>query len=241
MATGKLSRWSRSESLPQRVLVLFRSDRRRVLPAAVFVVPHHRSSVGSLRQATFTPPDDREWRAAAAEPGAVFVSGLSPSRCRVLSLSRMRIGSDGCPCARQVGMMGAYALWALSRSFAVFLLFRVMGGVCKGNVGLCTAVVADMADPKARHRGMVSASTAPRRNGESTLSASVLQAMIGVAFSVGFTAGPLMGAWLAVSYKSAEHVFFQTPALLALAFSAADLLFIWLMLPETLLPSAKVG
>ncbi|XP_019731741.1 major facilitator superfamily domain-containing protein 10 [Hippocampus comes] len=116
-----------------------------------------------------------------------------------------------------VGMMGAYVLWALSRSFAVFLLFRVTGGVCKGNVGLCAAVVADMADPKARNRGM---------------------AMIGVAFSVGFTAGPLMGAWLAAK-SAGGHVFFQTPALLALAFSAADLLFIWLMLPETLSPSAK--
>ncbi|XP_061623039.1 major facilitator superfamily domain-containing protein 10 isoform X1 [Phyllopteryx taeniolatus] len=117
-----------------------------------------------------------------------------------------------------VGIMSAYVVWALSRSFAMFLLFRVIAGVCKGNVSLCTAIVADLADPKARNRGM---------------------AMIGLAFSVGFTVGPLIGAYLAVTSKTAGQVFFQTPALLALAFSVADLIFIWLMLPETLTEHAK--
>ncbi|XP_061836990.1 major facilitator superfamily domain-containing protein 10 [Nerophis lumbriciformis] len=117
-----------------------------------------------------------------------------------------------------VGMMTSYVVWALSRSFTMFLLFRIIGGVCKGNVSLCTAVVADMPCPKARNRGM---------------------AMIGVAFSVGFTVGPLMGAYFAMADKTTAHVFYQTPALIALAFSAVDLIFIWLMLPETLPQDAK--
>ncbi|MEQ2191353.1 hypothetical protein XENOCAPTIV_027177, partial [Xenoophorus captivus] len=66
------------------------------------------------------------------------------------------------------------------------------------------------------------------------------QAMIGVAFSLGFTVGPLMGAYFAVSSKTTGNVFYETPALLALAFSVADLLFIWLMLPETLPQGIKV-
>ncbi|XP_057688900.1 major facilitator superfamily domain-containing protein 10 isoform X1 [Corythoichthys intestinalis] len=119
-----------------------------------------------------------------------------------------------------VGIACGYVVWALSRSFAMFLLFRVMAGVFKGNVSLCTAIVADLADPKARNRGM---------------------AAIGVAFSVGFTAGPLMGAYLSSGSQSTRHLFFQTPALLSLAFSVADLLFIWLMLPETLSMNAKVS
>lgn len=65
--------------------------------------------------------------------------------------------------------------------------------------------------------------------------------MIGIAFSLGFTVGPLLGAYFAISSKGTESVFYQTPALLALAFSAADLLFIWLMLPETLTVDVKVG
>lgn len=117
-----------------------------------------------------------------------------------------------------LGLMSSYAVWAVSRSFSMFLLFRVIGGICKGNVSLCTAIIADLPCPKARNRGM---------------------AMIGVAFSLGFTVGPLMGAYFAISSKATGNVFYLTPALLALAFSTADLLFIWLMLPETLTKDVK--
>lgn len=55
----------------------------------------------------------------------------------------------------QLGLMSSYAVWAVSRSFSMFLLFRVIGGICKGNVSLCTAIVADLPCPKARNRGMV--------------------------------------------------------------------------------------
>ncbi|KAI2664382.1 Major facilitator superfamily domain-containing protein 10 [Labeo rohita] len=77
--------------------------------------------------------------------------------------------------------------------FTIFLLSRVVGGICKGNVSLCTAIVADLPCPKARNKGM---------------------AMIGVAFSLGFTLGPLMGAYFALRLKDAE-VFYQGPAMLA--------------------------
>uniref|UniRef100_G3PKN7 Major facilitator superfamily (MFS) profile domain-containing protein n=1 Tax=Gasterosteus aculeatus aculeatus TaxID=481459 RepID=G3PKN7_GASAC len=117
-----------------------------------------------------------------------------------------------------LGLMSSYAIWAVSRSFSMFLLFRVIGGICKGNVSLCTAIVADLPCPKARNRGM---------------------AMIGIAFSLGFTVGPLMGAYFALSSRTAGNVFYQTPALLASAFSVADLLFIWVMMPETLTKDAS--
>lgn len=65
--------------------------------------------------------------------------------------------------------------------------------------------------------------------------------MIGIAFSLGFTVGPLLGAYFAISSKTTGNIFYQTPALIALAFSVCDLLFIWLMLPETLTVDAKVG
>ncbi|KAM4617064.1 major facilitator superfamily domain-containing protein 10-like [Polymixia lowei] len=117
-----------------------------------------------------------------------------------------------------LGLTASYAVWAASRSFSMFLLFRVIGGVCKGNVSLCTAIVADLPCPKARNRGM---------------------AMIGIAFSLGFTVGPLMGAYFAINSKG--DMFYQAPALLALAFSVADLLFIWLLLPETLAKDHKVS
>uniref|UniRef100_A0A8C2W934 Major facilitator superfamily domain containing 10 n=1 Tax=Cyclopterus lumpus TaxID=8103 RepID=A0A8C2W934_CYCLU len=119
-----------------------------------------------------------------------------------------------------LGLMSSYAVWAVSRSFSMFLLFRVIGGICKGNVSLCTAIVADLPCPKARNRGM---------------------AMIGIAFSLGFTVGPLMGAYFALSSRTTGSVFYQTPALLALAFSVADLLFIWVVMPETLTKDVKAS
>ncbi|KAL6114754.1 mfsd10 [Pungitius sinensis] len=119
-----------------------------------------------------------------------------------------------------LGLVSSYAIWAVSRSFGMFLLFRVIGGVCKGNVSLCTAIVADLPCPKARNRGM---------------------AMIGVAFSLGFTVGPLMGAYFALSSRATGIVFYQTPALLASAFSVADLLFVWAAMPETLTKDAKAS
>lgn len=57
----------------------------------------------------------------------------------------------------QLGLMSSYAVWVVSRSFSMFLLFRVIGGICKGNVSLCTAIVADLPCPKVRNRGMVGA------------------------------------------------------------------------------------
>lgn len=56
----------------------------------------------------------------------------------------------------QLGLMSSYAVWAVSRSFSMFLLSRVIGGICKGNVSLCTAMIADLPCPKARNKGMVS-------------------------------------------------------------------------------------
>ncbi|KAK1792314.1 hypothetical protein P4O66_012273, partial [Electrophorus voltai] len=53
-----------------------------------------------------------------------------------------------------VGVMISYILWAVSRSFSVFLLSRVVGGVCKGSVSLCAAIIADLPCPKARNKGM---------------------------------------------------------------------------------------
>ncbi|XP_029447927.1 major facilitator superfamily domain-containing protein 10 [Rhinatrema bivittatum] len=111
-----------------------------------------------------------------------------------------------------VGLITSYALWAISRSFGIFLLSRAIGGISKGNVSLSTAIIADLRTPEARGRGM---------------------AMIGVAFSLGFTLGPLMGAYFARDTAS-EEIFYVRPALLALLFAVLDLIFIFFLLPETL-------
>ncbi|XP_030046993.1 major facilitator superfamily domain-containing protein 10 isoform X2 [Microcaecilia unicolor] len=111
-----------------------------------------------------------------------------------------------------VGLITSYALWAVSRSFAVFLLSRAIGGMSKGNVSLSTAIIADLRTPQSRSKGM---------------------AMIGVAFSLGFTLGPMIGAYFARDAAN-EELFYVRPALLALLFAVLDLIFIFIFLPETL-------
>ncbi|NWI13791.1 MFS10 protein, partial [Crypturellus soui] len=118
-----------------------------------------------------------------------------------------------------MGLIASYALWAASRTFGIFLLSRIIGGISKGNVSLSTAIVADLHSPKARSKGM---------------------AMIGVAFSLGFTLGPMIGAYLAMEADKGE-VFFLRSALLALTFAVADLIFIFFLLPETLPKEKRVS
>eukprot|EP00057_Strongylocentrotus_purpuratus_P011678 XP_011666152.1 PREDICTED: major facilitator superfamily domain-containing protein 10 [Strongylocentrotus purpuratus] len=60
-------------------------------------------------------------------------------------------------------------------------------------------------------------------------------AMIGLAFSVGFIVGPMIGAYFATKGGLfAEGAWAVTPALLALTLSIADLLFVFAFLKETL-------
>ncbi|XP_060550821.1 major facilitator superfamily domain-containing protein 10 [Pantherophis guttatus] len=117
-----------------------------------------------------------------------------------------------------LGLMASYSLWAISRSFELFLCSRILGGISKGNVSLCTAVIADLQCPKARSKGM---------------------AMIGLAFSLGFTLGPMLGAFLALETEK-DQVFYTRAAIFATIFAAADFLFIFTCLPETL-PKEKTG
>ncbi|KAM9027628.1 major facilitator superfamily domain-containing protein 10 isoform 2-T4 [Ara ararauna] len=118
-----------------------------------------------------------------------------------------------------IGLITSYSLWAASRTFGVFLLSRIIGGISKGNVSLSTAIVADLHSPKARSKGM---------------------AMIGVAFSLGFTLGPMIGAYLAMQTEKGE-VFYLRSALVALMFAVADLIFIFFLLPETLPKENRVS
>ncbi|NXG21702.1 MFS10 protein, partial [Grallaria varia] len=118
-----------------------------------------------------------------------------------------------------MGLIASYSLWAASRTFGVFLLSRIIGGISKGNVSLSTAIIADLQSPKARSKGM---------------------AMIGVAFSLGFTLGPMVGAYLAMETEKGE-VFYLHAALVALMFSVADLIFIYFLLPETLPKEKRVS
>lgn len=141
-----------------------------------------------------------------------------------------------------VGISLSYLLWNLSAGyFSVFVLFRTLGGLSKGNISLSTAIVTDVSTEKDRGKGF---------------------ALIGIAFSLGFIVrafsicysfcnksdfvllqlGPLLGAWMTLGqFHSPESCFQSFPPLIALTLSLANLIFSYLYLPETLPISKRVS
>lgn len=56
----------------------------------------------------------------------------------------------------QTGVLLSYVIWAASQNFTVFVVARIISGLSKGNVTICTAAVADVTSLKTRPKGMVS-------------------------------------------------------------------------------------
>ncbi|XP_037944574.1 major facilitator superfamily domain-containing protein 10 [Teleopsis dalmanni] len=111
------------------------------------------------------------------------------------------------------GIALSYFLWAISRNFALFVLARFVGGISKGNISLSMSVITDVSSVRTRGRGM---------------------ALVGVAFSLGFIIGPMIGAFFAIFAKQSSGPWFVLPSLLAFALALADLLVLIFMLKETL-------
>lgn len=115
-----------------------------------------------------------------------------------------------------IGVSVSYALWTVSHtSFLLFCVSRTIGGLCKGNISLSTAIVTDISGEKDRGKGM---------------------ALIGIAFSIGFIVGPMLGALLSnvtrISGSSSD--FFAVPALIAFSLSLLNIAFTAARFRETL-------
>ncbi|BFZ01626.1 hypothetical protein BsWGS_04666 [Bradybaena similaris] len=112
------------------------------------------------------------------------------------------------------GISFSYILWAISTNFLVFVVARIVGGISKGNVSLCTAIVTDVSSPKTRGKGM---------------------ALIGIAFSIGFVFGPTIGAVFSHLARDGDtNIFYIIPALFSLILAVADIIFVYFYLQETL-------
>ncbi|CAG0882594.1 unnamed protein product [Darwinula stevensoni] len=111
-----------------------------------------------------------------------------------------------------VGILASYALWAAADSFAVFILARIIGGLSKGNISLSTAIVSDLSSEKTRGKAM---------------------ALIGVAFSIGFTLGPVIGAAFVVWSKGTSNWFIY-PAWFAIILMVLDIIYVVYFFEESL-------
>ena len=112
-------------------------------------------------------------------------------------------------------MMGnilSVLLWVAAIDFRTFLASRIVGGLSEGNVQLATAIATDISDESSRGSTM---------------------AFIGACFSIAFTFGPALGAWL-----STRTIFTSNPFATAAGFSLflvlAETLYLFAALPETL-------
>ncbi len=120
----------------------------------------------------------------------------------------------------------SYALWAVSGSFWVFLLARLLGGAFGGNLSVATAAVADVTSRDERAKAM---------------------GLVGAAFGLGLVTGPLIGAFASHVNLLDHHPGlaawgvnpFTVPALIALALSVVNLVWIKRRFNETLSDEAR--
>jgi predicted MFS family arabinose efflux permease len=114
------------------------------------------------------------------------------------------------------GNILSVALWVAATDFRTFLASRIVGGLSEGNVQLAMAIATDISDDSQRGSTM---------------------ALVGVCFSIAFTFGPALGAYL-----STLQVMDRNPFAMAAGFSlfliVSETIYLYCSLPETL-PSAS--
>ncbi|ETS78602.1 hypothetical protein PFICI_10664 [Pestalotiopsis fici W106-1] len=119
--------------------------------------------------------------------------------------------------ASMVGNILSVLLWVVAVDFRTFLASRVVGGLSEGNVQLATAIASDISDETSRGSTM---------------------ALIGACFSIAFTFGPALGAYLSSIPTVAANPF-ATAAGVSLFLIVAETLYLYVALPETLPSKAK--
>lgn len=109
------------------------------------------------------------------------------------------------------GNIASVALWCAATDFRTFLASRVVGGLSEGNVQLAMAIATDISTDADRGKTM---------------------ALVGVCFSVAFTFGPALGAFLANITTVAANPF-ATAAGVSLALIVTETIYLYYALPET--------
>lgn len=117
-----------------------------------------------------------------------------------------------------VGNILSVVLWCAAVDFRTFLLSRVVGGLSEGNVQLATAIAADISTEEQRASTM---------------------AMVGACFSIAFTFGPALGAYLASITIVAANPF-ATAAGFSLLLILTETVYLYFCLPETRPMSPRV-
>ncbi len=123
-----------------------------------------------------------------------------------------RFGRRTALLASMAGNIVTVLLWVVAVDFRTFVLSRVVGGLSEGNVQLATAIATDISDDQSRGATM---------------------ALIGACFSIAFTFGPALGAWLSTIGTVAANPF-ATAAGVSLFLIVTETVYLYFALPETL-------
>lgn len=119
-----------------------------------------------------------------------------------------------------VGNILSALLWLTSTSFGRYVLSRAVGGLSEGNVQLSIAVISDVSDPTTRAQSLD---------------------LVGIAFSLCFTFGPILGAWFAMRSPPVETTqligvglnVYAFPAAITLLLLVIETIYLVIALPET--------
>ncbi|KAL7787952.1 MFS general substrate transporter [Trichoderma ceciliae] len=114
--------------------------------------------------------------------------------------------------ASMCGNVVSVLLWVVAVDFRTFVASRVMGGLSEGNVQLATAMASDISDESTRGSTM---------------------AIIGACFSVAFTFGPGLGAWLSTVATAWANPFAMAAGF-SLVLVVTETVYLYFCLPETL-------
>jgi MFS family permease len=123
-----------------------------------------------------------------------------------------RIGRRPIILATTIVNAAGYVLFAFAGSYPLLFLARVISGFAGGNISAAQAYIADVTSPAERSRGM---------------------GMLGAAFGLGFTLGPVVGG---VAQHYGGHV---APGLVAAVLSLINFVSAYLILPESLGPELR--
>jgi MFS transporter, DHA1 family, tetracycline resistance protein len=105
-----------------------------------------------------------------------------------------------------VGTAVGFALMGVAQSLTLLFVARIIAGITGGNISIPQAYIADVTAPDKRSHAM---------------------GMIGAAFGLGFTFGPLIGGVM-------SQISYGAPFFFAAALSVANAILIYLILPESL-------
>jgi len=106
-----------------------------------------------------------------------------------------------------------FALMGMANALPLLFLARIIAGITGGNISIPQAYIADVTAPEMRSRSM---------------------GMIGAAFGLGFTFGPMIGGIM-------SRISYSAPFFFAAALAVANALLVYFILPESLAREHRAG